>query len=69
MTQRLALPAEEKRELRCFWLRTPFSDAMWARGYLLLPHGLFAVPRVTSGGRLPSVESVLKLQHKHTKGL
>jgi hypothetical protein len=57
------------RELRCVWLRTPFSDAMWARGYLLLPHDSVTVPRVTSGGTRPSVETVLKLQHKHTKGL
>ena len=60
---------KEKGELRCFWMRTPFSDAMWARGYLLLPHGSVTVPRVTSGGPLPSVESVLKLQHKRTKGV
>ena len=62
---------KEDRELsRCFWLSTPFSEAMWARGYLLLPHDAVTVPRVTSGGTRPSVETVLKLlQHRHTKGL
>jgi hypothetical protein len=60
---------KQNRELRCFWLKTPFSDAMWARGYLLLPHDSVTVPRVSSSGARPSVESVLKLQHKHTHGL
>lgn len=60
---------KEDRELRCFWLSTPFSDAMWARGYLLLPHDRVTVPRVTSSGTRPSVETVLKLEHKATKGI
>jgi len=54
-------------ELRCFWLTTPFSDAMWARGYLLKKHAAVTVPRVTSAGARPSVETVLKLQNKHTQ--
>lgn len=57
----------EGMELRCFWLSTPFSEALWARGYLLMPHRAVTVPRVTSLGPRPSVEAVLKLQHKLTK--
>ena len=60
---------KEGLELRCFWLKTPFSDALWARGYLLLPHHAVTVPRVTSDLTRPSVETVLKLQHKYTHGL
>ena len=26
---------EDGLELRCFWLNAPFSDALWARAYLL----------------------------------
>ena len=57
----------EGLELRCFWLSTPFSEALWARGYLLMPHRAVTVPRVSSSGTRPSVEAVLKLQHKLTK--
>lgn len=56
-------------ELRCYWLHSPFSEALWARGYMLMPHRLVTVPRVTSSASRPSVESVLKLQHKLTKGM
>lgn len=59
----------EAVELRCFWLSTPFSDALWSRGYLLHKAHFrsVTVPRVTSSGTRPSVEAVLKLQHKLTK--
>ena len=50
-------------ELRCFWLVTPFSEALWARAYLLRPYRAVTVPRVTSSGTRPSVESVLKQEH------
>ena len=54
-------------ELRCFWLVTPFSEALWARAYLLRPYRAVTVPRVTSSGTRPSVESVLKQEHSKAK--
>ena len=58
---------KDDMELRCFWLNTPFSDAMWARGYFRKPYQAVTVPRVTSGGTRPSVETILKGQHKLSK--
>lgn len=51
-------------QLRAVWLKTPFSEAMWARGLLLHPKSLpVTVPRVSSTGPRPSVETVLKGTH------
>lgn len=51
-------------QLRCVWLSTPFSDAMWARGLLIRSKRLpLTVPRVTSSGPRASVEAILNGTH------
>src|SRR3954462_6971277 len=51
-------------QLRAVWLKTPFSEAMWARGLLLRPHKApVTVPRVASAGPRASLEGILTGTH------
>lgn len=46
--------------LRAVWLRTPYSDAMWARGLLERPRrAALTVPRVARSASRASLEAVL----------
>lgn len=56
-------------QLRAVWLRTPFSEAMWARGLFNRPRQApLTVPRVTSSGPRASLEGILKGTHSAVQG-
>ncbi|KOX33969.1 hypothetical protein ADK67_04785 [Saccharothrix sp. NRRL B-16348] len=46
--------------VRAVWLRTPYSDAMWARGLMERPtRAPMTIPRVARSTTHPSLEAVL----------
>jgi hypothetical protein len=46
--------------VRAVWLRTPYSDAMWARGLFEKPlRAPMTIPRVARSASRPSLEAVL----------